>query len=44
MSGFCIKNCLTEASLGWNTFKNKIEIEIFLQLTINLLEIFYVYR
>ena len=42
MSGFGIKDCLTEASLGWKCFGTYKKIENSPLLTINMLEIFYV--
>ena len=44
MSGFGIKDCLTEASLGWKCFGTYNKDENFTLLTINMLEISYVNR
>ena len=41
MSGFGIKDCLTEASLGWKCLEHITKIENFILLTINMLEILY---
>ena len=42
MSGFGIKDCLTEASFGWKCLGSYNKDRDYTLLTINMLEIFYV--
>ena len=41
-SKFGIKDCLTEASLGWKCFGKYKEIENFVRITTSMLDILYV--